>query len=372
MVKAGEQSLVNQNHGTEDSMMQQLPDIIRHPGGGLLSFTSGSGKAIRLLGELVPAEAFDNWQPFLRTRLDRLADMPFGLIGAPSDCGGGICRGTAHGPLHLRQELFRRKPQLFEQELGDIPCIPHLLHDEMLTEAQRKSSGQAIWGDDFDSKLPVSPLSILEEWLVDLWKREPNFVPLVLGGDHSIAGAIFAAMKRSEKLEDLAVLQIDAHTDLLESRYGVKHCFATWTAHSVRLLADPGRWVQVGIRASGHDQQHWESRFGLRQYWAPQVGAEDPYEFSEALIQAWDQAGCQAIYVSADIDGLDQQYAPSTGTPEPDGLTPEWTQIVLKQCTSAFELIGADLPEVAPVLGSAEAGQRTVNAAVDLIDSLQW
>jgi len=327
-----------------------VSNIIRSPGGGLLSFTTGSGKAMEVLGRHFGEENLKNWQPILQQRL-QTQQTPYSIIGIPSDCGGGICRGAAHGPLHLRRKLYERHPELVEYDLGDVPCIPHLLHDVMLSERQQDLSGETLWGDDYKEDYPVAPLNLLEEFLVEAYAKTPGFKPFVFGGDHSISGPIFEALNRANQLDDLAVLHFDAHTDLLESRYGVENCFATWTAHAIKHLPDPKRLVQLGIRASGFPKEHWEAEYGLQQYWAKELQKTDPHTFA---------------------NDFDSKYAPSTGTPEGDGLTPEWVNTVIKVCSSQLELIGADITEVAPVLGSKEEIDLTLETAIDIIDAHQW
>jgi agmatinase len=345
--------------------------IVRSPGSGLLSFTTGSGKAKQFLGEWFDGSAMKDWQTQLPERI-KAQQGPFSIIGFPSDCGGGICRGTAHGPLHLRKKLYEDHPEWVTRDLGDIPCIPHLLHDVMLSDRQRELSGKALWNDSFEAGSPVSPLNLLEEFLVELYRTIPDFRPLVLGGDHSTAGAIFEALHREGRLENCAVLQFDAHTDLLESRFGVENCFATWTANAIKRMPDPKRFVQIGIRASGFPKQHWESKFGLRQHWAEDLLSLDPAKYAAELVADLKARGCDCLYISNDIDGTDKQYAPSTGTPEGGGMTPDWAAKVIEVCTSELKLIGADMVEVAPVIGSPADGELTVATATRILEAHQW
>ena len=54
------------------------------------------------------------------------------------------------------------------------------------------------------------------------------------------------------------------------------------------------------------------------------------------------------VYVSFDIDAIDETYASATGTPEKDGLGPELPPMILTPILKEFKLTGADLVEVAP------------------------
>jgi hypothetical protein len=57
--------------------------------------------------------------------------------------------------------------------------------------------------------------------------------------------------------------------------------------------------------------------------------------------------GVQSVYFSNDIDGTDAKFAEATGTPEPDGLTPDWLFALITRLGKEFGLCAADCVEVA-------------------------
>lgn len=345
--------------------------LLRAPGLGLLTVSTGADAAGKLLKTHFRGVDPTKWSARLDATLKLAAEKPL-LLGIPSDSGGGICRGAAHGPVHLREALFRKRAEWKKRDLGDVPCIPQLSHDSMLNERQLERSGRSLWGDAWRAGRAVSPLNILEEALVEIHARQSPARVMLLGGDHSVSGPVFAALARASLTRKLAVLHVDAHTDLLESRYGVEHCFGTWTAHAVKTLDDPSNWVQIGIRASGRDRAQWEKTYGLRQIWSADLRRQDPDKFARGLVEAWRARGCERLYVTCDIDGLDAGAAPATGTPEPKGLSLPWLRKVFARVTREMPLIGADMVEVAPVLGPPAAARKTLAAAVSLIEALEW
>jgi agmatinase len=145
----------------------------------------------------------------------------------------------------------------------------------------------------------------------------------------------------------------------------VRYCFATWAYHANELLHRDGRLVQVGIRASAREREHWESTYGVRQYWPAEVDAREGEAIADEIVQRFVELGVNAVYVSNDIDGTDMAYAAATGTPEPDGLMPELVSMLTRRVTAAFPMIGGDLVEVAPPLTSGMAGEpeRTLATA---------
>jgi agmatinase len=158
----------------------------------------------------------------------------------------------------------------------------------------------------------------------------------------------------------LGIVQVDAHTDLLSERLGVRYCFGTWSYHANDLLGRGGRLVQVGTRASARDRAHWESTLDVRQFWAADVRA-DPPSALDAIVSAVRASGAREVYFSNDIDGTDMRWADATGTPEPDGLEPEFVAALVARLGREIGLAGGDVMEVAPgIARSAGGGERTV------------
>ncbi len=339
--------------------------LLRAPGQGLLTVTTGSGEAFKAFAPLFGTDALKNWLAVGRKR--RLERGPQ-ILGFPSDAGGGICRGAAHGPLHLRSALYEKNPHWAAHDIGDLPCIPQLLDDAMLNYAQRAKSGRALWGGRFKPSSPVSPLNLLKAALTQGFKENPKgFAPLIMGGDHSTSWAVSEALFAARKMKGLGVLHFDAHTDLLETRYGVDHCFATWAAHCMQRMAgeDNKNFIQVGLRISGKSKAHWERKFGLKQYWTKDLSGKDAKAFAQELLAGWKKRNVKKLYISFDVDALDPSFVSSTGTPEPKGLRPAWCKKLIEEVAKEIPVIAADVVELAPVLGSrADALKSSRNAAL--------
>jgi agmatinase len=249
-------------------------------------------------------------------------------------------------------------------DLGDVRVVPQLLHDEMLSEAQKEATRRALHpglGEAERASLPVSPLSIAERALARVLSANPGARIVALGGDHSAAWPVVRALAAA--VPALGIVQVDAHTDLLEERLGVRYCFATWSFHANELLGRGGRLLQVGTRASRHPREHWESTLGVRQLWAEEV-RRDPGAALDAAVEHLRRAGVRRVYLSNDIDGTDASSAAATGTPEPGGLDPGFVVELVRRVSRDVGLAGGDVMEVAPgIAGSAEANERTLEVA---------
>jgi agmatinase len=265
----------------------------------------------------------------------------------------------------VRAALLRRVPDFAARagragivDVGDVFCVPQLLTDDMLSDEQRRRTRVALYGPSAAGvDWPVAPLTIAERVVAELLRARPGLRIFMLGGDHSVAWPVVAAIGRSTR-EPWAIVHADAHTDLLPERLGVRICFATWAYHANELLGRGGRLVQVGVRTSSRPKEHWESTLGVRQFWADEVRARGAAVIDE-IVAHLQALGVRRVYLSNDIDATDRADAPSTGAPEPDGLTPDFVRTLIARVGAAFPLLGADVVEVAPPIGSAADAART-------------
>ncbi|HSD18508.1 MAG TPA: arginase family protein [Anaeromyxobacter sp.] len=345
--------------------------MLRPAGGGVHVVSTGKAEQLALQRRLYGAADEETVRARWREDLAGIAGARAVLVGIPSDTGGGIQRGANLGPGAIRARLLEDDPEWPSRardsglvDLGDVFSVPQLLEDDMLSDGQRAATARALY-PDLDpaerARWPVSPLSIAERALTLVLAANPRAKVLALGGDHSAAWPVVKALAAAHP--GLGIVQIDAHTDLLPERLGIRHCFATWSFHANELLGRGGRLVQVGTRASGRDRAHWESTLGVRQFWAEEVRAA-PAAALDAIVAHVKASGVSAVYFSNDIDGTDAAFADATGTPEPGGLAPDFVSALVARLGREIGLAGGDVMEVAPyVARSAGGGPRTVALA---------
>jgi agmatinase len=354
--------------------LEELAVLLRPAAGGLYLVSTGRAEQLALQRRLYGAASDDEVQSKWLAALERIAAARAVILGVPSDVGAGFQRGANLGPQAIRSALLETEPGFPERaaregivDIGDVFVVPQLLHDEMIGDAQKAASRRALYPslpEAVAATLPVSPLSIAERALDLVFALNPRVAPIVIGGDHSTAWPVAAALGRSRKDERWAIVQSDAHTDLLAERLGVKYCFATWSYHANELFGRDGRLVQVGIRATRFDRGHWEKGLGVRQFWAEEC-LRRPAEVIDELIAHLKARGVTGVYFSNDIDGTDEAWADATGTPEPGGLTPEFVVELIRRLGRDIGLLGGDVMEVAPMLRpKADSGERTVALAV--------
>ncbi|MFN7702248.1 MAG: arginase family protein [Deltaproteobacteria bacterium] len=353
--------------------LEVLETLLRPAGAGVHLVSTGRASQEALQRRLYGVADLADVRAAHRAAIARVRQARVVMLAIPSDVGAGFRRGANLGPQAIRAALVARDDHAaFAAEhglldLGDVLSVPQLLHDEMLSASQLAASRRAIYGDEA-APWPVSPLSIAERALDAILAIHPRAVPFILGGDHSVAWPVVAALHRVRPR--LGIVQLDAHTDLLPERLGVRLCFATWTFHANELLGRGGRVVQVGIRASGRDRAHWESTCDVRQMWAADFLA-DPDRAIETILGWVRASGVEEIYLSNDIDGTDARWADATGTPESGGLTPDHVERLIARLAEVVRIGAADVVEVAPPLSptttTVDVAARYVRASIEAI-----
>lgn len=345
--------------------LDELAVLLKPAGGGLYLVSTGRAAQLALQRRFYDAATDEDVTARYHEVLERAATARVVMLGIPSDVGAGFRRGSNLGPQALRLRLLEDDPSWPErtrarglEDIGDVFVVPQLLADDMLSADQIGRARAALYPDlpsDVRATLPVSPLSIAERALSRVLELNPGARPLMLGGDHSTAWPVVKALHDAGRR--FCIVQVDAHTDLLEERLGIRVCFATWSYHANELVGRGGRLVQVGIRATRHPKSHWEETLGVQQVWAAEANA-DPARALDEIVGAVKRTGLP-VYFSNDIDGTDSADADATGTPEPGGLKVEFVQALIERLGREVGLIGGDLVEVAPLLGAHE-GRRTL------------
>jgi len=278
------------------------------------------------------------------------------LLGICSDTGGGIQRGANWGPLFIRSQIYEEGKREDLLDLGDIKVIPHLLHDKYLNEKTLDHCRESIY-KKFEKDYPVSPLSIartVTQEFHQTFSKRPLFC---LGGDHSVSYPIVKSFLQHKKKQGIkvAIIHFDAHTDLLKERLGIDLCFGSWCTHILDELESPSHLIQLGIRSSGKKKEYWEKTFGVKQYWAHEIKKNNIETLVESIKDFLESEKIDELYLSFDIDALDESIAGATGTPEPDGLTTDECAYIMTGLFQKFPLSGADLVEVAPFVNAQQS-----------------
>jgi arginase len=199
-------------------------------------------------------------------------------------------------------------------------------------------------------------------------------IPLVLGGDHSVAMGTLGGMARAHGPG--GALWIDAHGDLnrpdtspsgnvhgmpLAAALGIAGVtFRTdaWPTPSLERVA------LVGVRSLDRHERELIGTLNAKVFTMSDV---DRYGLERAVRESLDfLAGAAFLHVSLDLDAVDPMFAPGVGTPVPGGLSYREAHLTLELVAESDRLDSLELVEVNPIL---DRGNETGALAVDLAAS---
>ena len=190
-------------------------------------------------------------------------------------------------------------------------------------------------------------------------------VPLVLGGDHSLAAGSIAASAqwvRATTGRPTGVIWVDAHGDMntpQTTTSGNVHGMplAALLGNEPRELADigenpsitPGRTVLVGIRNLDEEEKDQIRASGVHVFTMKDIDRHGIATVAERAI-ALASEGTGGIHVSFDLDVCDPTFAPGVGTPVKGGLDYRESHMIMEIVADSGCLVALDLVEVNPTL----------------------
>lgn len=221
------------------------------------------------------------------------------------------------------------------------------------------------------------PFAELQELCLKAYQR--GKFPIVLGGEHSLSlGPVKAAYNKCKREgRGMTLLHFDAHADLRDEYLGNPYSHAAAIYQIYKHCPDI-KIVSVGIRNISQGEVEWYTKKAPHDHEIMSDPCEDikifmarnevknlpngelnnskspmdrgPWTETDVL-KAMNYFGNDDFYITFDVDGYDSALMPSTGTPEPGGL--DWyTPInIIKEACLNFNLIGADIVELAPIKG---------------------
>ena len=269
------------------------------------------------------------------------ADADVVILGAPFDGGTSHRPGTRFGPMAIRQTCY----------LAQDGSRPHLaLRVDALRDIRVVDAG--------DVEMPPGDiersLANLEEAVYAVARA--GAVPLVLGGDHSIAYADARGVARQLGAGRVSMIHFDAHADTGDIEFG-----SLWGhGQPMRRLIDSGalrgdRFLQVGLRGywPGPETLDWMAAQRMRSFEMTEIGSRG---LDACLDEAFEISldDCDAVFLSVDIDVCDPGHAPGTGTPEPGGLSSRQLLDAVRRICLELPVAGIDVVEVSPPYDHAE------------------
>jgi arginase len=286
---------------------------------------------------------------------------PVAIIGAGLDLGAGR-RGVDMGPSAIRYAELEARIRELGHEVSDWGDIR-----SPVPEATEEGDPTARY---------LSPIKQACERVAVLVAEaaEQGLVPLVLGGDHSIAMGTLGGMAKVRGPG--AALWLDAHGDLNRPATS-----PTGNVHGMPLAAALGvagdafdsdvyptpsltRAALVGIRSLDPGERSLIHELDVKVFTMSEI---DRLGVERVMSEALDfLRGAPFVHVSLDLDAVDPMFAPGVGTPVRGGLSYREAHLALELVSESDVADSFDIVEVNPIL---DRENETGKLAVELVAS---
>ena len=282
------------------------------------------------------------------------------VIGAPFDGGTSHRPGTRFGPQAIRLADY----------LPHDGSRPHLALDvDPLLEL-----GVVDVGDvEMPSGETETSLARLEAAVERI--AGAGAVPVILGGDHTVALPDATGVARHVGWGRVSVLHFDAHADTGDTQFGTLYGHGTPMRRLIESGAVRGdRFLQIGLRGYWPEPETlaWMAEQRMRSYEMTEVVDRG---LDTCLTEAFGIAtdDCDGVFLSVDVDVVDPGMAPGTGTPEPGGLTTRQLLDAVRRICMELPIAGIDVVEVSPPYDHAEVTAYLGNRVVlEALSGLAW
>jgi agmatinase len=273
------------------------------------------------------------------------------ILGAPFDGGTSYRSGTRFGPQYIRQTCYLPHD-------GSRPSLA--LRVDGLRDLRVFDAGDVeMFSGDAERSVRDLQQAVYAV-------TAAGAIPLVLGGDHTIAWPDAAGVAQHVGAGRVSMIHFDAHADTGDIEFGslVGH------GQPMRRLIESGavrgdRFLQLGLRGYWPPPEvlDWMAEQRMRSYEMTEITARGLTEcLTEAFAIATDE--CDGVFLSVDIDVCDPGHAPGTGTPEPGGLTGRQLLDAVRRIAYELPVAGIDVVEVSPPYDQAEVTSLLANRVV--------
>ena len=290
------------------------------------------------------------------------------ILGAPLDLGAGR-RGVDMGPSALRLAGLNAKLESLGYTVEDLGNVSVAQPESTPTGPQNTKYLAQI------SKSCAKLAGIVKD-VVGTGK-----VPLVLGGDHSVAAGTVSGVAEvfRQRGEKIGLVWIDAHADMNtpeSSPSGNVHgmplaCCLGYGPRELTHLFDfapkvEGRnVVLIGLRDVDLRERPIVRESGVTAFTMRDIDECGLRNIMERAIRIVTD-GTAGFHLSLDMDAVDPDEAPGVGTPVRGGMTYREAHLAMETICDSGRLLSMEIVEVNPVLDDAN---RTALLGVELVMS---
>ena len=274
------------------------------------------------------------------------------IIGVPMDLGASR-RGVDMGPSALRVAGLQTRLKQLGRQVEDIGNVP-------VPQAEEQHYG------DKSAKY-LAEIAETCKGLAETVRKtlDEGLVPLVLGGDHSIAVGTTAGVADhfNAQSKRIGMIWLDAHGDMNtpeSSPSGNVHGMPLASIMgsgpqqlvglaSVKPMVEPRNVVLVGIRELDSKERRFAKESGVHVFTMRDLDERGMRDvMAEALRFAGDDTA--GIAVSLDMDFVDPSDAPGVGTPVRGGATYREAHLAMEMIADSHSMVSFELVEINPVI----------------------
>jgi arginase len=297
-----------------------------------------------------------------------MQDCCIAIIGAPMDLGAGR-RGVDMGPSAIRLAGLDERIASLGYDFEDLGNVA----------VEQPESLEVLSADARYLPQIAQTCTRLAEMVEAVLARRR--IPLVLGGDHSVAVGTMAGISKHyrDQGESIGLIWVDAHADMNTpgtSPSGNVHgmplaCCVGRGPHELTHIfgfapkVAPENVAIVGLRDVDRREAPHVRETGVRAYTMREI---DERGMRAVMNEAIEIAcrGTAGFHLSFDMDSVDPDEAPGVGTPVRGGLTYREAHLAMEIVNDSGRIVGMEMVEVNPVLDSAN---RTAMLGVELVMS---
>ena len=291
--------------------------------------------------------------------------MNISIIGMPLFYG---CDrpGVEKGPEELRKsnliDIFEENHTVYD--LGDIEVEKANAEDKFLSNSKLKYLDQVV---NANNNLATKVLEALEN----------NTLPFIVGGDHSLALGSIAGSSQFLG-NDLAVIWIDAHGDI-----NTHETTPSGNIHGMPLAASMGIGYEkltsiffnnfkvkpenvfiLACRDLDEGEIELIDKLDINVWTNQDINNKGIDKVVKELLSLISSKNIKNIHLSYDIDCLDPEYVPGTGTPVSDGLSFSESKSLLESILGTSLVKSIDFVEYNPDL---DQNNRTKETCIELL-----
>ena len=300
------------------------------------------------------------------------------LIFNPSELGAGT-KGASLGPDAILTAARAKNSDLFENR--EIQIIPNQNH--RLNKRSEKSFAKNIDG-------VIHIYSIVQTEIIETLRK--GSFPIIIAGDHSSAGATISGISKYHSNKKIGVLWIDAHADLhtpYTTPSGNIHGMPVSTALGIdnleckkndvdNLIAEswnrlksnslePENLTYIAVRDTEKEEDFLIDQLKIKNYSVQEVRKLGIQKLVAELKERFNNI--DYLYVSFDVDSMDPELTSyGTGTPVPNGLSPEEACEILIEVCKLDKFIALEIVEVNPCLD--EKKNKMAETTLEIIESI--